>query len=379
MRTASLPFSATYIGRDGPKVTLPHLQAGDSVYVKGDRSKSKARDPYKVISVDNDKQLATVQKFAQSHNKRNILDVKLSELYLTSRLSSSQHHDPTLDVPTQTPVPEELPVQSDTTPTPPLSPTYSIPNVSTTPPTSPHCFFCGQYNRPSGHSPKSCRFLLSVNPHYSQRHQSSPSVSSDASSITSPPSVYLDNSNSAYSNESDMEHYTTPERDMDDYTTPECDMENYNTPSPDMLNDYNQHPPGIRLPVMDNQDTNNHHSPPQVVHNIHMEQQVQQPPVLPTDHPPSLDHVHVPLPPDPVYDQPPLPVLRLARPRPGNNIRIYDIDHHTQVHAMVSPMTRKCRNKHPLWANIKIEGDTNVTSFNFSLLRWEYIDPSNVL
>ena len=44
--------SAKYASRNGPPATSPDLHIGDTVFVKSDRSKSKARDSYFVLNLD---------------------------------------------------------------------------------------------------------------------------------------------------------------------------------------------------------------------------------------------------------------------------------------------------------------------------------------
>ena len=44
------------------KVNIPDIKIGDEVYIKSDASKSKARDPFVIIKIDQENKEATVQK-----------------------------------------------------------------------------------------------------------------------------------------------------------------------------------------------------------------------------------------------------------------------------------------------------------------------------
>ena len=81
MRMASHPSSATYASRKAPLVSLPEINPGQAVFIKSDRSKSKARDQYMVLSVDSSESLATLQKLPMSNFKANPLKVQLQNLY----------------------------------------------------------------------------------------------------------------------------------------------------------------------------------------------------------------------------------------------------------------------------------------------------------
>ena len=80
-RLASHSSSATYASRNAAPVTLPQISPGQAVFVKSDRSKSKARDQYMVLSVDSTNNLATLQKLPMSNFKANPLKVQLQNLY----------------------------------------------------------------------------------------------------------------------------------------------------------------------------------------------------------------------------------------------------------------------------------------------------------
>ena len=80
-RKASHLPSAKYASRDGKPVSVPSLQIGDMVFVKSDRSKSKARDSYFVLNLNKDKQLATIQKFPMSNFKHHPIEVNYQNLY----------------------------------------------------------------------------------------------------------------------------------------------------------------------------------------------------------------------------------------------------------------------------------------------------------
>ena len=62
-RQKSHPYSALFSSRGGKPAAKPVLKVGDMVFVKSDRSKSHARQSFFVLSLDEPKQLATLQKF----------------------------------------------------------------------------------------------------------------------------------------------------------------------------------------------------------------------------------------------------------------------------------------------------------------------------
>ena len=76
--------SAKYASRNGPPATSPNLHVGDIVFVKSDRSKSKARDSYFVLNLDDVQQIATIQKFPMTHFKHHPIHVQYQNLYEAS-------------------------------------------------------------------------------------------------------------------------------------------------------------------------------------------------------------------------------------------------------------------------------------------------------
>ena len=84
-RVNSHKSSAKYSSRNGPPVFLPRLSVGDLVFVKSDRSKSKARDSYFIISLDDSQQLATIQKFPMTYFKHHPIKVHYQNLYLADK------------------------------------------------------------------------------------------------------------------------------------------------------------------------------------------------------------------------------------------------------------------------------------------------------
>ena len=79
-QSAHLP-SSKYASRNGKPVSVFPLHVGDMVYVKSDRSKSKARDSYFVLQLNADQKLATIQKFPMSNFKHHPIVVHYQNLY----------------------------------------------------------------------------------------------------------------------------------------------------------------------------------------------------------------------------------------------------------------------------------------------------------
>ena len=73
------------------KNSIPDLQVGDLVFVKSERSKSKARDSYFVLSLDDKTQLATFQKFPMSHFRLHPIKFQYQNLYLASDKDSHNY------------------------------------------------------------------------------------------------------------------------------------------------------------------------------------------------------------------------------------------------------------------------------------------------
>ena len=94
-RQSSHLSSSKYSSRNGKPVSIPSLQIGDMVYVKSDRSKSKARDSFVVTHLDATKQMAKIQKFPMAHFKHHPIDVQYQNLYPCSSTGNT--------TPTQTP------------------------------------------------------------------------------------------------------------------------------------------------------------------------------------------------------------------------------------------------------------------------------------
>ena len=97
-REASHPSSSKYASRNGPPASIPNLEVGDMVFVKSDRSKSKARDSYFVLWLDDNKLMATIQKFPMSHFKHHPISVQYQNLYKVSSPASSEPTPPTSPV-----------------------------------------------------------------------------------------------------------------------------------------------------------------------------------------------------------------------------------------------------------------------------------------
>ena len=81
MRQASHQPSAKHSSRNAPLVKLPSVQIGDEVFIKSDRSKSKARDPFLVLGKD--QKSVFIQKIANNRNRQNVIPVHLQNVYRT--------------------------------------------------------------------------------------------------------------------------------------------------------------------------------------------------------------------------------------------------------------------------------------------------------
>ena len=73
--------SAKYASRNGQPALSPTLQVGDTVFVKSDRSKSKARDSFFVLDLNETNKTATIQKFPMTHFKHHPIQVQYQNLY----------------------------------------------------------------------------------------------------------------------------------------------------------------------------------------------------------------------------------------------------------------------------------------------------------
>ena len=80
-RQLSHSSSAKYASRGGDKVSCPRLSTGDTVFVKSDLCKSKARESYLVLSVDDINMQATIQKFPMSKFRQHTIIVEYQNLY----------------------------------------------------------------------------------------------------------------------------------------------------------------------------------------------------------------------------------------------------------------------------------------------------------
>ena len=72
------------INKFSKEAEISPVQSGDKVFVKSERSKSKARDPYLVVSVNLDEKTAVIQKFLPKNMKENLQRVKLDNIYKAS-------------------------------------------------------------------------------------------------------------------------------------------------------------------------------------------------------------------------------------------------------------------------------------------------------
>ena len=86
----SLLPSAKLASIEGKPASLPFLQVGSMVYVEDDCSKSKPRDSYFVLNLDEDTQIATVLKFPTSNLRHLPIHVLSQNLYLCTETVTSE-------------------------------------------------------------------------------------------------------------------------------------------------------------------------------------------------------------------------------------------------------------------------------------------------
>ena len=113
-RLSSHHSSALYASRNGPAVNIPDLAVGDLVFVKSDRSKSKARDSYFIIELDDLQKLATVQKFPMNHFRHHPIKVHYQNLYLANdtdceSIVNNPNEQPCMDTRSLQPTPKKIP------------------------------------------------------------------------------------------------------------------------------------------------------------------------------------------------------------------------------------------------------------------------------
>ena len=89
LRESTHSSSANYHSRNAPpQPHSPYLEPGSSVYVKSDRSKSKSRDQFVVLSVDKESNKASIQKFPMKKFRSHPIQVDLNNLYPTQNCLS---------------------------------------------------------------------------------------------------------------------------------------------------------------------------------------------------------------------------------------------------------------------------------------------------
>ena len=89
LRVSTHESSSKYRSRNGPKPKAVSFELGDLVYVKTDRSKSKARDSFTIVSLDENKSLATLQKFPMLKFRHKPIEVSFQNIYHTSAVPVS--------------------------------------------------------------------------------------------------------------------------------------------------------------------------------------------------------------------------------------------------------------------------------------------------
>ena len=327
MRSKSHYSSAQYEGRQGPPVVIPQLNPGDCVFIKSERSKSHARDKFVVVSVDNQKKEASVQKFGQTQNKKNLLTVKLSNLFLSSPTEQSlplpilKPVPPSILKPPPPPTfPKNLKIAKENLPRPFAAKSSFPPPFQSSIPQG-NCFFCKKYNRISPHSSKSCQFLSSSNP------------------LT----LYNAARKFQYPNESDS---SDSEEDLDPQIPPAgppLDGPPFPPPPPHPPDQYPEtriilHPMDLPPGTLEVTPLRPFRTPPQS--------------------PPEAQNQGSPRP---------------SRPIPGRNIRVHNVHGLAFKDAFVKPMAKSLLKKHTRWANIWFDNSPKDTSFNFIQLKGEYI------
>ena len=80
MRQKSHKSSAKYDSKDAPEVTLPDLKIGDTVYIKSDARKNKARDPYVILNFVANKNEVYAQKLSGKKKQEKYCDNPASKL-----------------------------------------------------------------------------------------------------------------------------------------------------------------------------------------------------------------------------------------------------------------------------------------------------------
>ena len=98
VRKATHKSSAKYQSRNAPEVIQHDISHGQSVYVKSDRSKSKSRDSFVVLSVDKDAKMAIVQKFPMQRFRSHPIQVNLDNLYSAQASIPPRHECSVQDV-----------------------------------------------------------------------------------------------------------------------------------------------------------------------------------------------------------------------------------------------------------------------------------------
>ena len=63
------------------------------MYVTSNRNKSKARDRYLILSIDYTKNLVEIQKLSIKNNRKNIIIVKITDLYRAKTVQKSPNKD----------------------------------------------------------------------------------------------------------------------------------------------------------------------------------------------------------------------------------------------------------------------------------------------
>ena len=142
MRTSSHLPSAKHLSNNAPDVTLPAVHVGDSIFIKSDKLKNRARDPYLVLSHVPNKPEITVQKLLDKNNRSNVLTVQLQNVYKSPS-------------PTRVPRPPPTPVDHDHRVHPLRHALHPQPDDS-----PPQCFYCLRMGKLDlAHDDQDCQFL----------------------------------------------------------------------------------------------------------------------------------------------------------------------------------------------------------------------------
>ena len=94
MRVSRHEDSARYASRGAKPVVIQEFNTGDKVYIKSDLNKSKSRDSFIVLGIEDDGKTVVVQKFPG--NRKNVIKVQAQNLFLAPAKSRKRNEEHTL-------------------------------------------------------------------------------------------------------------------------------------------------------------------------------------------------------------------------------------------------------------------------------------------